>query len=215
MKFKEWLEKVRKLGIESVSIFGVKINIPPIAISEPQEDVDDEQVSTQKGRIKAINGTWEGIRRFEEITEKGLRELDIRAELHADETGSINGIFFYENDKGALTDLVARGNVIDNKYFSLAYRDKDEGVIRYGTFILNLSATGETITGKFIEYRAEIEGLVTGDLTLEKVSVETDYKVSFTTTGPTTKKKEENENSREKIVFTRKIFFRSVDKEKR
>ena len=81
--------------------------------------------------------------------------------------GRCDGEATYEFE-GVFSTLKLSSRSLKSRYIVWNFYDTDERVIRFGTFLLQLSADGKRLEGKFLGYAAEMEDIVTGSIKLTK-----------------------------------------------
>ena len=145
--------------------------ISSISTKEIKKDIllNKNYYNISNERIEALNGQWKGIG-YQEIAPNGVPlELPVFANLKVIDGYKIKGTlsYVYENEE---TILESSGNAMDNKYIVITYADKKHNIIRYGTFMFELNSLGNELKGHFVAHAAEMEGLVTGDIILSKIS---------------------------------------------
>ncbi len=67
-------------------------------------------------------------------------------------------------------EFVCQGGFFHDRFLQLNYLSRNDGRIQFGSAILELSPSGETLQGKYIGYGAFSREIVTGNLQLRRVT---------------------------------------------
>jgi hypothetical protein len=117
-------------------------------------------------RRDAISGSWVGVVYQAEGPYGPPIEFDIELHLNTDGTKvEGDGLFEWE---GRSTTLLITGGYVDDYYLKLEYKDADYSILRYGTIFFQISPDVRKITGRFLGYAAEREGLIYGKIEMSK-----------------------------------------------
>jgi len=115
-------------------------------------------------RRDAISGHWDGRVYQAEGPSGPPIEFDVEIRLNTDGM-KVEGEGYFEWE-GRATKVLITGGYIDDYYLKLEYKDADYRILRYGTFLLQISPDVRRIVGRFLGYAAEKEGLIYGKIEL-------------------------------------------------
>ena len=120
-------------------------------------------------RIQSLDDYWEGIVKQQDGPAGVPIEFPIRVRLHYISLQKVRGKFsYYWNDNK--TVLEAEGKAVDNRIIVLEFKDAKKSIIRFGTFMFDFDHLGESLDGHFVAYAAERKAIVTGSITLYRVT---------------------------------------------
>ncbi|MFG6102044.1 hypothetical protein U2F10_07310 [Leptothoe sp. EHU-05/26/07-4] len=148
-------------------IGGISTILSPILVIFAKTWIDERPFqSIPIRRIRAIQGTWRGVAKFNE--EEHGREIKLEGTVKTIRRKCL-GYFRTENETGVIGHFHLEGIPLDYRYFKFDYRDKDQRIIRHGSMILMLSSDARQLNGRFIGYSVAIEDLIFGTVTLDRV----------------------------------------------
>lgn len=151
------------------SIFAVLGPIITLLITRYLDDRDKLTMST--GRQAIISGQWKGT----------LNQVDGRSGVapitvnFVAKRKKIYGSTITQwpggTDRAAYdTEYTFEGGFLYERYLRVDYVSKKRHRIQFGVIVLELSPTGETLSGKFVGYGAFSEDIISGYIELERAS---------------------------------------------
>lgn len=129
---------------------------------------DAKELSLNKSitqRIQSLDDYWEGIVNQQDGPDGEPIKFSIKVRFDVNSSQNIRANFWYywNNVK---TSLEAEGQAVDNRIIVLQFKDANQRVIRFGTFMFDFDHLGESLDGHFVAYAAERKAIVTGSVTL-------------------------------------------------
>jgi hypothetical protein len=125
--------------------------------------------SLTTNRRKAISGHWAGRVYQAEGPKAGVPiEFDIDFHLSTRNKKIQGNAYFVW--RGAPIELEISGGYITDDYLKLEYKDSDYKVLRYGTIFFRMHPDGKNLSGRFLGYAPEPQGLIYGKVDPSKKS---------------------------------------------
>jgi hypothetical protein len=128
------------------------------------------------GRSREVSGEWQGV--LEQVVNGVLTkrhlELTLKLGLWKSVKGSaeLSGPTGGHGSKGADPNTADRfqlaGGFLYERFLSLDYKCTDKQRIQFGSTFFQLSATGETLKGKYLGFGPADENIVVGNIELAK-----------------------------------------------
>ncbi len=143
----------------------------PALINKKKNDENQFHI-VSKERLTALAGRWQGSGRQEPGLNGVALDYKISAELIVEPT-AVKGagcLRLQFEGKEIEEQFDVMGGFIHDRFLKLDYRIKDMGAIQFGSMILEFTADGDNLIGKFLGFGASTQTLVTGSLHLNKVS---------------------------------------------
>jgi hypothetical protein len=131
------------------------------------KELDLDKTITQ--RIQSLDGYWKGTVNQQDGPDGVPIEFPIGVIFHYISLQKVRGTFsYYWNDNK--TVLEPEGKAVDNRIIVLEFKDAKKSIIRFGTFMFDFDHLGESLDGHFVAYAAERKAIVTGSVTLFRVT---------------------------------------------
>lgn len=113
-----------------------------------------------------VEGRWTG--HFDQPTPApGFPgHVDLKAEFQLKRKRVVGAVDFDIN--GRHFKLDCKGGFYEDRILTLHYRNTESEVRQHGIIMVQLSANGRSLTGKFTGYGSETESIVSGDAKLER-----------------------------------------------
>lgn len=113
-----------------------------------------------------VEGRWTG--HFDQPTPApGFPgHVDLKAEFQLKRKRVVGTVDFDIN--GRHFKLDCKGGFYEDRILTLQYRNTESDVRQHGIIMVQLSANGRSLTGKFTGYGSETESIVSGDAKLER-----------------------------------------------
>lgn len=129
----------------------------------------DKQIISY-GRRAAISGKWTGTT---SQYWNNISNFPVIATIKANRkiiTGQFRIQYPNERDKpNNESEFKFRGGFLYDRFFQLNYISKEKNRIQFGSMILELSPSGEVLSGKYTGYGAFSKQIVSGDIELRRV----------------------------------------------
>ena len=141
--------------------------VAPVLTLVFKQAYDRRTLGNIKGRRKAVIGTWKGTI-SQEINHK-LTDFNLEIIFTAGKKIVQGDAAFISPTNNELTKLKFIGGFYHDKFIKFEYKNPDELIIQFGSSILDLSADGRSLTGKFIGYGSVTNMIINGEVTLKRV----------------------------------------------
>jgi hypothetical protein len=142
--------------------------VAPIITLVFKNNYDRRIWETITGRRKAIIGKWVGS--ITQTIENIPTSFNLEITFTADKK-------IVKGDASFISPLTSRtiklkfvGGFLFERFIKFDYKNPDESVIQFGNAILDLSADGKTLIGKFVGFGSITNQIVSGEVTLNLVA---------------------------------------------
>ncbi len=120
-------------------------------------------------RRRALLGTWEGSFDQEGGPDGAPLTGRVEIELNQQSGKALTGTARFEatiEDKPLPSAIAIQGGYRNDRFLTLAYTNRDSATVHFGSIILELSADGKRLAGRFLGYGFMSQRLVHGTLKL-------------------------------------------------
>lgn len=148
-------------------ITGAVALIAPIATYFATIAYERRSIQKISGRRKSIVGNWRG--NIKQSLKGAPVTIDIEMGFTAGNKIIEGNCRFLSPLDNRTTNLKFTGGFYHERFIKFDYKNEDEGVIQFGSSIIDLSADGRTMTGSYVGYGAGTNEIVTGNVILNRV----------------------------------------------
>ena len=129
-------------------------------------------MSKPSGFSRSIDGIWEGQGIQKDGFQSQTLASDIRLEISGSEDGFLVGDMQLKiqnpNGQEIVFDFRLTGDFIQHRFANLEYNTKAADVIRFGSYLLELSSDGKRLHGYAVGFSAAADKLTIATLELER-----------------------------------------------
>jgi len=117
-------------------------------------------------RLNYLVGNWKG--KFLQKNDKGIPIVTETTASLINEGRIISGQALFTSFHGRATRLRLYNGVFDGNLLKLEYENEQGHVFQKGTIVGEMTAYGDTISGKFVGYSPEFKMIISGEITFSK-----------------------------------------------
>lgn len=153
-------------NLKAAIIGGICVILAPILTLLLNNSIENRKYEVIGNRD--ILGKWSGII----IQELGNSEISFGVEFEFRNRGrKLYGtckVDAIDNPMDESHNLYIEGGLFENRFLKLEYKNTDENVIQFGTFLMELMPDGKKLIGRFTGYGHVSKKVVYGKITLNK-----------------------------------------------
>lgn len=119
-------------------------------------------------RITVMNGVWKGIVHQHIYVNDEPLDYPVEFKLKVSAKGNFNGtvtLFFPVGE----FDFKLTGGFLYERFIQFSYYGTDPGIIQFGAAVLELNASGKSMSGKWVGYGAQSQSIVDGEVLVNKM----------------------------------------------